>query len=114
MPLMPSGPYTSTGPVRPTTRWREDEVGISDSVVRVKMGDDLAFLLVDVDGNMVNGWPIISAALTARVILFGSICHHVKREAIRFILSILHADRVKHIAPADYWPNRHLRLLLEQ
>jgi hypothetical protein len=25
-----------------------------------------------------------------------------------------HADRVKHIAPADYRPNTHLRLLLEQ
>ena len=25
-----------------------------------------------------------------------------------------HADRVKHIAPSDYRPNTHLRLLLEQ
>ena len=25
-----------------------------------------------------------------------------------------HADRVRHIAPADYRPNSHLRLLLEQ
>jgi hypothetical protein len=25
-----------------------------------------------------------------------------------------HADRVKHIAPADYRPGTHLRLLLEQ
>ena len=25
-----------------------------------------------------------------------------------------HADRVKHIAPADYRPNTHLRMLLEQ
>ena len=25
-----------------------------------------------------------------------------------------HADRVKHIGPSDYYPNSHLRLLLEQ
>jgi hypothetical protein len=25
-----------------------------------------------------------------------------------------HADRVKHIAPSDYRPNTHLRMLLEQ
>jgi hypothetical protein len=50
---------------------------------------DLAFPLVHVDANMVHGWPLLSAALTARVLLWGSICHHVKREASRFIPSIL-------------------------
>jgi hypothetical protein len=44
---------------------------------------------VDVDANMVHGWPLLSAALTARVLLWGTICHHVKREASRFIPSIL-------------------------
>jgi len=50
---------------------------------------DLAFPLVDIDANMVHGWPLLSAALTARVLLWGSVCHHVKREASRFIPSIL-------------------------
>jgi hypothetical protein len=36
---------------------------------------DLAFLLVDVDANMVPGWPRLSAALTACVLLWGRICH---------------------------------------
>jgi hypothetical protein len=49
---------------------------------------DLAFPLVDIDANMVHGWPLLSAALTARVLLWGTICHHVKREASRFIPSI--------------------------
>src|SRR5712691_11753930 len=56
---------------------------------------DLAFPLVDIDANMVHGWPLPSAALTARcscgaayattssvdreVLLWGSLCHHVKR-----------------------------------
>jgi hypothetical protein len=40
---------------------------------------DLAFLLVDVHANMVHGWPILSAALTACNLLWGSVCHHVER-----------------------------------
>ncbi len=50
---------------------------------------DLTFSLVDVDANMVHGWPLLSAALTACELLWGSVCHHVEREAGRFIPSIL-------------------------
>jgi hypothetical protein len=32
---------------------------------------------------MVHGWPLLSAALTAGTFLWGSICHHVEREASR-------------------------------
>src|SRR5438093_1118521 len=37
---------------------------------------------------MVHGWPLLSAALTACELLWGSVCHHVEREARRFITSI--------------------------
>jgi hypothetical protein len=47
---------------------------------------DLAFPLVHVDANMVHGWPLLSAALTA-MCSCGALCHHVKREASRFIPS---------------------------
>ncbi len=50
---------------------------------------DLAFHLVDVHANMVHGWPLLSAALTAWMLLWGSVCHHVEREAGRFIQSML-------------------------
>src|SRR5262249_40081664 len=46
---------------------------------------DLAFPLVDVDANMIHGWPLLTAALTAGSLLWGSVCHHVEREASRFI-----------------------------
>src|SRR5262245_28235940 len=49
---------------------------------------DLAFPLVDVNANMVHGWPLPSAALTAECSC-GALCHHVKREASRFIPSSL-------------------------
>src|SRR5215831_8201433 len=48
---------------------------------------DLAFPLVDIDANMVHGWPLPSAALTARCPC-GALCHHVKRKASRFMPSI--------------------------
>src|SRR5262249_33109313 len=38
---------------------------------------------------MVHGWPLLSAALTACVLLWGSVRHHVEREASRFIPSRL-------------------------
>ncbi len=38
---------------------------------------------------MVHGWPLPSAAFTAGVLLWGSVCLHVKPEASRFIPSIL-------------------------
>src|SRR5207245_11546804 len=49
---------------------------------------DLTFPLVHVDANMVHGWPLLSAALTACELLWGTVCHHVEREASRFITSI--------------------------
>jgi len=38
---------------------------------------------------MVHGWPFPSCGVDRGVLLWGSICHHVKREASRFIPSIL-------------------------
>jgi len=32
---------------------------------------DLAVLVVDVNANMIHGWPLLSAALTACVLLWG-------------------------------------------
>jgi hypothetical protein len=60
-----------------------------DQLAPVSQHTNLTFLLVDVDANMVHGWPLLSAALTACQLLWGSICHHVEREASRFIPSIL-------------------------
>jgi hypothetical protein len=40
---------------------------------------------------MVHGWPLLSAALTAGVLLWGRVGDHVKREASRFIPSTLFA-----------------------
>src|SRR5262249_18018175 len=54
---------------------------------------DVTFPLVDVDANMVHGWPLLSAALTACSLLWGSLCHHVEREASRFIPSMLGSRR---------------------
>jgi hypothetical protein len=39
---------------------------------------DLTFPLVDVDANMIHGWPLLTAALTASSLLWGSVCHHVR------------------------------------
>jgi hypothetical protein len=49
---------------------------------------DLAFPLVDVDAHMIHGWSLLTAALTAGVLLWGRVGHHVKREASRFIPSM--------------------------
>jgi len=49
---------------------------------------DLAFPLVHVDANMVHGWPLPFCGVDREVLLWGSVCHHVKREASRFIPSI--------------------------
>jgi len=38
---------------------------------------------------MVHGWPLLSAALTACVLLWGSVRHHVERKASGFIPSRL-------------------------
>ena len=52
---------------------------------------DLAFPVVHVDANMVHGWPLPFCGLDRGVLVWGSLCHHVKREASRFIPSILKA-----------------------
>jgi hypothetical protein len=47
---------------------------------------------------MVHGWPLPSCGVDRAVLLWGSICHHVKREASRFIPSILrprHAEELR-------------------
>ena len=59
-----------------------------DDLVALGEDADLAFPLVHVDANMAHGWPLLTAALTAMA-LVGSICHHGKREASRFVPSML-------------------------
>ena len=56
---------------------------------------DLALPLVDVDVNMVQDWPVLSAALTAGGLLWGHVGHHVKREASRFVPSTRALRRVQ-------------------
>jgi hypothetical protein len=50
---------------------------------------DLAVPLVHVDANMVHGWSLPFCGVDRGVLVWGSVCHHVKREASRFIPSIL-------------------------
>jgi hypothetical protein len=38
-----------------------------DQLAPLTQDRDLTFLLVNVDANMVHGWPLLSAALTASV-----------------------------------------------
>jgi len=66
-----------------------------DQFASLREDADLAFLQVDVHANMVHGWPLLSAALTACVLLWGSVRHHVEREASRFILSSLTISAAK-------------------
>jgi hypothetical protein len=60
---------------------------------------DLTFPLVHVDANMVHGWPLAFCGVDRGVVLWGNVCHHVKREASRFIPSILTFGR----APSCGW-----------
>jgi len=50
---------------------------------------DLAFPLVHVIANMVHGRPLPSCGVGRGMLLWSSLCHHVKREASRFIPSVL-------------------------
>jgi hypothetical protein len=59
--------------------WLDDLAALGEDV-------DLAFPLGHVDANMVHGWPLSSAALTAGCSC-GAPCPHAKREATRFIPS---------------------------
>ncbi len=55
----------------------------------------MTFPLVHVDANMVHGWALLSAALTACELLWGSVCHHVEREASRFIPSCVQERQMR-------------------
>jgi hypothetical protein len=44
---------------------------------------DLAVPLVHIDANMVHGWPLPFCGVDRGVLVWGSLCHHVKREASR-------------------------------
>jgi hypothetical protein len=74
-----------------TAAKRAGSVRIRRSISYAPFGHetDLAFPLVDVDANMIHGWPLLTAAMTAGVLLWGRVGHHVKREASRFIPSML-------------------------
>ena len=72
---------------REALRLRPDP--LLDQFPALGQGADLAFSLVDVDANMILGWPLLTAAMTAGVLLWGRVGHHVKREASRFIPSTL-------------------------
>jgi len=61
-----------------------------DDLAPIRKDVDLAVPLVHVDANMVHGWPLPFCGVDRGVLLWGSLCHHVKREASRFIPSILH------------------------
>jgi len=50
---------------------------------------DLAIPLVHADANMVYSWPLPLCGANREMLLRGRVCHHVKREASRFIPSIL-------------------------
>jgi hypothetical protein len=50
---------------REALRLRADP--LLDQLAPLSQDTDLTFLLVEVDANMVHGWPLLSAALTASV-----------------------------------------------
>src|SRR5262245_38996947 len=50
---------------------------------------DLAFPLVQIDANMVHGWPPSPCAIERVISLWGTLCHHVESGVSRFIPSTL-------------------------
>src|SRR5262249_23709329 len=50
---------------------------------------DLAFPLVQIDANMVHGWPPSPCATERVISLWGTLCHHVESGVSRFIPSTL-------------------------
>ena len=87
--LSASRPWSAADRARPRSARARCGSAAPDQLAPLGEEADLTFLLVDVDANMVPGWPLLSAALTASALLWGSLCHHVKREASRFIPSTL-------------------------
>src|SRR5262249_30532596 len=53
---------------------------------------DLAFPLVQIDANMVHGWPPSPCATERVISLWGTLCHHVESGVSRFIPSTLLRD----------------------
>src|SRR5262249_50785739 len=53
---------------------------------------DLAFPLMQIDANMVHGWPPYPCATERVISLWGTLCHHVESGVSRFIPSILRAE----------------------
>src|SRR5215475_7197861 len=54
---------------------------------------DLAFPLVQIDANMVHGWPPSPCASERVISLWGTLCHHVESGVSRFISSTLSPER---------------------
>jgi len=50
---------------------------------------DLAVPLVQIDANMVHGWPPSPCASERVISLWGTLCHHVESGVSRFISSTL-------------------------
>src|SRR5262249_43798742 len=50
---------------------------------------DLAFLLAQIDANILHGWPPPRCARERVCSQWGTVCHHVERGVSRFIPSIL-------------------------
>src|SRR6185503_719604 len=73
-----------------------------DDLVALGENVDLAFPLVHVDANMVHGWPLLSAALTARCSCGAAYATTSKREASRFIPSCVQRRRTRSagVSPA--------------
>jgi hypothetical protein len=55
---------------------------------------------------MVHGWPLRFCGVDREVLLWGSLCHHVKREASRFIPSCVQRRlaRSAGVSPAGEEP----------
>jgi len=51
------------------------------------------FSLVQVDANMVHGWPPSPCATERVISLWGTLCHHVESGVSRFIPSTLGGGR---------------------
>jgi|SRR5215831_2057977 len=86
MPAVPeNGSYVAYEPKR------SGSVRMRRPMISAPLGEDvdLAVLLVHVDATMVHDWPLPFCGGDRGVLLWGSICHHVKREASRFIPSTL-------------------------
>jgi hypothetical protein len=60
---------------------------VSEQLAPLREDADLTFLLVDVNANMVHGWPPSPCALERVISLWGSLCHHVEWGVSRFIPS---------------------------